>query len=95
MPNLPQTTDSELLAAIPRMQPWTEATKPGRWILREPGKQFLIYAADGTELDLTGVTGTFHIRNVNLQTGKLLTRPETIQAGGKVTLPNGIIWLTK
>src|SRR5690606_35852584 len=39
LPRLPKTTDSKLLAAIPKMQPWLAASRNGRWVLRETGKQ--------------------------------------------------------
>ena len=37
LPRLPRTTDAKLLAAIPRMSPWPEATGAGRWAVRERG----------------------------------------------------------
>ncbi len=93
LPRLPHTTDAKLLAAIPRMQPWTEAATPGRWILREPNKQLLVYG--GGELDLSAETGLFRVIPINPKTGKA-TAGETMQAGGKVTLPEAtVIWLTK
>jgi len=93
MPRLPKMTDAKLLAAIPRMTPWAESSKGGRWILREPGKQMLVYGTG--ELDLTGETGAFRVNTVNPRTGEV-TPSETIQAGGKVKLPNAIVvWLTQ
>src|SRR5262249_30042786 len=41
LPNLPATTDSRLLAAIPRLQPWADACGNNRWVLREPGRNYL------------------------------------------------------
>ncbi|HLX70157.1 MAG TPA: DUF6298 domain-containing protein [Verrucomicrobiae bacterium] len=96
MPNLPGTTDATLLAAIPRMRPWIEASREGKWVLREPGKQHLIYSTDtSAELDLASESGAFLVRAVNIRTGEIATEPQTIQAGGKVSLPRGVIWLTK
>ena len=93
MPRLPKTTDAKLLAAIPRMTRWAEASKDGRWVLREPAKQMLVFG--GGELDLSGETGAFRMNTINSRTGQM-TPSEVIQAGGTVKLPTGsIIWLTK
>ena len=93
MPRLPRTTDAKLLAAILQMQLWIEASKDERWALREGGKQMLIYG--GGELDTSGESGTFRVNKVNPRTGEV-TRGETLQAGGKVKLPNAtVVWLTK
>jgi hypothetical protein len=93
MPRLPRSTDSKLLAAIPRMQPQAEASKAGRWVLREIGKQMLIYG--GGELDLLQESGVFRVNIVNPRTGEV-SPGETIQAGSKVKLPDAtVIWLTK
>jgi len=93
MPRLPKTTDVKLLAAIPKMQPWNEASKDGGWTLREPGKQFLVYG--GAELDLSTETGSFHVHIVNPRTGDV-TSGETLKAGSKVKLPTAtVLWLTK
>ena len=93
MPNLPTTTDKNLLAAIPQMQPWPEASQPGRWVLRQTGKQLLVYG--GGELDLSGESGTFRLSMVDLRTGNVTSGSKTIQAGGKITLPGGVAWLTR
>lgn len=96
MPNLPRTTDAVLLAAIPRMRPWSEASTDGRWVLREPGKQYLLYSAvKSAELDLADETGSFVVRKVNVRTGEVAAESETVQAGGKLSLPLGVVWMTK
>ncbi len=93
MPRLPKSTDTKLLAAIPKMQPWAEVSTNGRWALRETGKQVLLYG--GGELDLSGETGVFRANTVNLLTGEV-ARGETVQAGGKVKLPEAtVVWLVK
>ena len=93
MPRLPKTTDARLLAAIPCMTPLTEASKSGRWVLRETGKQMLVFG--GGALDLSGETGAFRMNTINPRTGEV-TPSETISAGGSVKLPIGsLIWLTK
>jgi hypothetical protein len=95
MPNLPRTTDAALLAAITKMQPCPEATKDDSWTLREPGKQFLIYGNGSVDFDLSAESGVFHVNIVNPKTGAV-TSGETVQAGGKVKLPDTeIIWLVK
>jgi len=102
MPNLPDTTDQHLLTAIPHMQPWAEATVPWanvpastRWVLHEPGKQILIRAGSSAPLDLSTETGTFKVNLVDEETGEVKPQSQTIQGGGKVTLPAGVVWLTK
>src|SRR6185437_4440550 len=94
MPKLPRTTDATLLAAIPQMQPWPEASKDGRWVLREPGKQYLVYSSGGSPLDLSSESGSFQVRIVNTPTGEISQPSQTVQAGGNVSLPQGVVWLT-
>ncbi len=96
MPNLPRTTDKSLLAAVPQMQPWPEASRDGQWVLREPGQQYLIYSSDkAPELDLSADSGAFDVRTVNARTGEVAASSQIVQAGGKVSVPRGVIWLTK
>ena len=95
MPNLPQTTDARLLEAIPKMKPWTELVGAGRWVLREKGRQALIYPGGDVELDLSNETGSFRVNAVNPKTGEVMPG-ETVKAGGKVKLPNAtVVWLVK
>jgi hypothetical protein len=95
LPRLPKTTDGKLLAAIPRLMPWPEATGAGRWALREKGGQALVYRGSGAELDLSGESGTFRVNVVNPGTGEV-TPGGTVKAGGKVKLPEAtVIWLVK
>jgi hypothetical protein len=74
MPNLPRTTDARLLAAIPQMQPWPEACNEKQWVLREPGRQYLIYCASGSLRgpNLTEENGAFDFQRVNLKTGEVV-----------------------
>lgn len=97
MPNLPRTTDPALLAAIPRMSPWTDASTGGRWVLREPGKQYLVYSSQNApaEFDLSSEQGAFDLRTVNARSGKIEAKAQTVQGGGKISLPPGIAWLTR
>jgi hypothetical protein len=93
LPRLPKTTDAKLLAAIPNMQPWSEALKEGRWVLRETGKQFLVYG--GGELDLSAELGSFRQHTVNPRTGEVVPS-ELVKAGGTIKLPDAmVVWLTK
>ena len=95
LPNLPRTTEAKLLAAIPHMTPWAVASGKGRWVLRQAGKQFLICGGAGAELNLSGESGAFRVNIVNPTTGEVAP-VGTVQAGGKVPLPEAkVIWLTK
>jgi len=104
LPRLPPTTDVRLLAAIPRMRPWPEASPKGRWVLRESGRQYLVFG--GGDLDLSDETGTFRAVVVNPQTGELAASPgdqlsshmrqKLVKAGGRVMLPEApVIWLRR
>ncbi len=95
LPRLPRTTDASLLAAIPQMQPWAEVSQRGRFVLREPGKQLLVYRGQEEELDLSSESGTFRFQAVDAQTGKV-AQAGTIKAGRKVKLPEAVVvWLVK
>jgi hypothetical protein len=94
-PRLPRTTDERLLAAIPRMTPWTEASGDGRWVLREKEKQFLVYTGSTAELDLSDETGAFRLKEVNTRTGTV-TPGGIVNAGTRVKLPtDSVVWLMK
>ncbi len=97
MPNLPATTNTKLLAAIPHLQPWPEISGENRWALREPGKQILVCSREGApaEMDLSAESGKFRIQVVDEKTGQVEMSAKTIPAGNKVTLPNGVVWLTR
>ena len=97
LPNLPRTTDLRLLEAISKMQPGAEVSGTNRWVLREAGKQYLVYSSDNSsaELDLSAESGSFRVNVVNPKTGAV-TPGETAKAGGKVKLPNAmVVWLVK
>jgi len=95
LPNLPRTTDAKLLAAIPRLAPWTGAAGAGRWALREPGRQMLIYTGGAADLDLSSETGSFQVNRVNTRNGQT-TPAGAVKAGGRVKLPEGtVLWLVK
>ncbi len=95
MPNLPSTTDAKLLAAIPQMQPWLADNAKRIWALRRPGKQILVYGNSSTELDFSSESCAFRLNAIDSRTGKVTPGSQIVQAGGKVTLPGGIIWLTR
>jgi Family of unknown function (DUF6298) len=73
MPNLPHTTDARLLAAIPRMQPWSDACTDHQWVLRESDRQYLIYCASDSlqSLDLSSDKGSFILQTIDLKTGSV------------------------
>jgi hypothetical protein len=97
LPNLPAATDAKLLAAIPQMKPWVAGPGKQPWALRDAGKNYLIYTGEDAlpEIDLSAESGSFHVCVVNAETGEVRTQTETIQAGKKVTLPKGVVWLAR
>jgi hypothetical protein len=103
LPNLPRSTDADLLQAIPRMQPWAAATGTSRWVLRENGKQFLLYVGTRgpAEVDLTHEQGDFVVRSVDTGTGKVHVQPERLAGGTRMKLGKylnsgpTVLWLVK
>jgi len=95
LPRLPKTTDAKLLAAIPRMLPWTGISKNGCWALRDAGKQILIFGKSGAVLDFSTESGSFRLDQVDLRTGQITRGDQSIQAGGSLILPGGVSWLIK
>ena len=100
LPNLPKTTDKQLLAAIPQMQPWLADAKRKLWALHAPGRSYLIYSGTGSEasVDLSGEQGMFTVKLVSAD-GAVASSAEHVKAGGLVNLktPHGtkVVWLTK
>ncbi|MFO1487938.1 MAG: DUF6298 domain-containing protein [Verrucomicrobiota bacterium] len=94
IPQLPRDTDEKLLAAIPRLQPWTGGNENVR-ALREPGRQVIAWSEQGAELDLSGESGAFRLHPVDARSGRVQTGGELVNAGGKVKLPGGVVWLIK
>jgi hypothetical protein len=99
LPNLSQTTDAKLLAAIPRMTPWKADQAKKQWALREPGKQMLLFCSGAAEVDLSGETGTFAVTQLDLKTGQLQPQALAITANGvtKISSAEGpnVFWLHK
>ena len=95
MPNLPATTDAKLLAAIPQMKPWLADVDKKLWALHEFGKQILVCGGRDVELDLSNETGSFTLRFIDPRSGSVSDQSQIVQAGGRVKLPGGVMWLTK
>ncbi|MSU27920.1 MAG: pectate lyase [Pedosphaera sp.] len=99
LPNLPQTTDAKLLAAIPHMTPWKADATKKQWVLRESGKQMLVFTSGAAEVDLSGETGVFSVTHTDLKTGQLRPSHDTVRAGGPAKLPpaegTSVLWLRK
>lgn len=95
LPRLPKTTNTDLLAAIPRMSPWRGAAEANRWGLSEPGRQMLVHVGRRPELDLADETGRFRLNWVNPRTGEVCAG-EWLTAGHTVDLPRDtVVWLRK
>ena len=95
IPRLPVSVADTLLRAIPRMRPWIKKSLDGRWVLREDGKQILIFRGGDSSFDFSEEPGVFRCYEVNLQTGQLKSRSE-IRGGGLVDLPDAeLLWMIK
>ena len=100
MPRLPATTEVRLLEAIPSMRFWPEGSGERRWVLREPGKQYLACCGPNAsrELDLTNEQARFNLYAVELKTGAVKKTGTTLTGGSRVTLPlagegENVFWL--
>ncbi len=95
LPNLPVTTDADLLAAIPRMTPAPQVETNGVRVLREPGRQLLVFNGGNkaTPFDFSLETGAFVMGIVDKETGAVRWMVDQLQAGTSVELPPGVIWL--
>lgn len=95
LPNLPVTTDADLLAAIPRMSPAPQFETNGVRVLHEPGRQLLVFNAGkkATPFDFSPESGAFAMGIVDKETGSVRWMVDQLQAGTKVELPPGVIWL--
>jgi hypothetical protein len=93
LPNLPVTTDVDLLAAIPHMSPSPQ--KGAIRMLREPGRQLLIFIPGNkvAAFDLASESGSFAMGIVDKETGYVSWMRDKLPAGGTVALPPGIVWL--
>ncbi|MBU6411503.1 MAG: hypothetical protein KGR98_14060, partial [Verrucomicrobia bacterium] len=95
LPDLPQTTDERLLSAIPQMSPWPVASNEMQRVLRQTGKQYLVWSSDRAlhELDLSRESGSFQVCVVDPRTGRVAPQPGMVQGGHTVSLPPGVVWL--
>ena len=78
----------------PRLQPWLADAARQCWALRELGRQMLVFNRREAELNLSPEAGIFRLFLVNQQTGEI-SPGATVQAGGNVMLPAGVVWLVK
>ena len=86
-PNLPRSTNPELLAAIPTMQPVTLKDLPdGAVAIGNPGQSYLVFAPHAETLRLTiGEPGQgFTAYWINMKTGELGVARTTL-VGGRIT----------
>jgi hypothetical protein len=102
VPNLPKTTEEALLGAVRRMEP---LDMPGagteKYVLAEPGRNYLVYAASGEtiQLDLTGAKGSFIPRWLDPINGKVVTSGDPVSGGAKLSFmlkfKPCILWLAQ
>ena len=85
--NIPVIKDPGFLSDAAKMQPIDLPGKPdGQWALGKTGEGTIIYS-DGNspiQLDLTGVSGSFHVHRIHPGDGAIEKETETIR-GGKIT----------
>lgn len=100
MPNLPATTSPQLLERIPRLQPWMADAGNKAWALWGDGLGGLVYvgAGDRFMLDLSGKSGRFEVREVELKNGKVLKEVVAEASGSdRMSLPKGkrpaVFWI--
>jgi hypothetical protein len=102
VPHLPPSTDTALLAALPRMMPFEPKGLPeGHYALADPGRDYLVYTPAGAvRLDLSDQTATFAPHWIDLKTGAAKPAGDAVP-GGKVVefrAPGkgaAVLWLTK
>ena len=73
IPNLPSTTDKDLLKAVPSMNPYNLAGNPeGQYALMDPAGDALIYADSGDTvvIDFSSIHADFTVSYINLKTGQ-------------------------
>ena len=72
-----------MLYEVITMTPEADAAIGSRWVLREAGRQFLVYIGTQgpTEVDLARETGIFLVRSVNLRSGVVTDLPDKLVAG--------------
>lgn len=73
IPNLPSTTDKDLLKSVISMKPCSLPANPeGQYALANPAGDALIYAESGeaVSIDLNGIRADFTVWYVDLKTGK-------------------------
>jgi hypothetical protein len=103
VPNLPPTTDSRLLAALPRMRPLDSTDRTNRQgTLAEPGRNYFLYASSGPSiaLDLSGREETFIVHRIDPRTGQLSPSAESVHGGKTVRFSvdesgTCLLWLTR
>jgi hypothetical protein len=98
LPRMPRTTDTNLLAAITKMQPWVEASSSNRRVLRGREEYLVCFGRGASnKLDLSHESGMFIARWVDPQTGETTVVPKSIKAERNMSMPDstGVYWLTK
>ena len=102
IPNLPATTNQNLLAAISRMKPISLPDEtPGQYALTEPDESYLVYAAsrDAIQLDMTDTRGLFETRWVDPKSGTISSNGDKITGGTKVSIEPAfnpcVLWLSR
>ncbi len=102
VPNL-VLNDGRLLAALPRMKPWTPKAglTQGQWALADPDHDYLVYASAGgnIRLDLSGSKATYTAYWIQPRTGAV-TEGEMVRGGRMIDFPSPgsaarVLWLTR
>jgi hypothetical protein len=100
--NLPPIRDVGLRDALPRMKPlFAKTLTREQWALAEPGRHYLVYAANGDaiRLDLPESRQPFVVNWIHPKTGAWKRSNERVSGGREVVLQPAskgaaVLWLT-
>jgi hypothetical protein len=101
LPNLAASADGKLLAAVTRMQPFeSKALTSHQFALAEPGKNYLVYSADGGAIALDLPAGEYAAHWIDTKSGKPAADATPVRGGQVVTLkPPGtgpaVVWVVR
>lgn len=86
-PSLPSSTNVNLLAAAPKLQPFeSKSLTSHQFALAESGKKYLVWSADGGDIALDLPAGEYSLAWIDTKTGKSVTDASPVRGGQEVGL---------